>query len=114
VNILLVDDDATVRAWVARELESRGHVIIQVATSWDAYCAIEDEKFDAAIVDYDLGLGQDTGPNILRAIKRHDPTIGTCLYSGLTRPDCEDADLQIVKSDPRSLLSWIEYEATLR
>ncbi len=122
MNVLLVDDTTDFRESVARALRMRGYEVVEAGSSEDVdaiFIELDEPKspFEVVICDYDLGmLSTLDGPEILATIKGFDPTVGTCLWSGLTRDPCEAADLQIVKGLDAidELFSWLEYEASLR
>lgn len=120
MKILLVDDDKAFASSVLGALEMRGHEVVWAPFSQDAEDALYDADyegapFDCAIVDWDLGLlSAMDGDGVTRLIKRDNPTMGVLLWSGMNRPEVDEADAQLVKSDIDELFDWLKYEAELR
>jgi response regulator RpfG family c-di-GMP phosphodiesterase len=119
MNILLVDDHDVES--LSSLLEMRDYRV-QTAKSLQGAMDVllldqDDPQCDpvhVVITDYDLGpLSNGDGDQLLAAVKRNWPTIGTCLWSGLDRPPCDAADLQITKMDIDDLLDWLREEALI-
>ncbi|MCK6479646.1 MAG: sigma-54-dependent Fis family transcriptional regulator [Planctomycetaceae bacterium] len=78
-RILLVDDDATVLAILARDLAEEGYESLTAGTGSAALEAIAREDPDAVILD--LLLPDTTGQEVLRAIRRTRPDLPVVILS---------------------------------
>src|SRR5687767_5690449 len=63
-RVLVVDDDAMVGAFVARWLSSRGCEVVRAGGGRAALREAGKARFDAALLDVDLGPG-DSGVRVL-------------------------------------------------
>src|SRR5688572_5456172 len=70
-NILVVDDEDSIRHFVSRSLKDDGYHVRQAGTAEDARAAFSDETPDLVILD--MKLGQDDGLELLSAFKRQAP-----------------------------------------
>jgi NtrC-family two-component system response regulator AlgB len=68
-NLLIVDDEASLRRTLRTALESMGHQVGEAANSAAALAAVRRQRFDAAFLDLRLGAekGLDLLPELLRA-----------------------------------------------
>jgi NtrC-family two-component system response regulator AlgB len=69
MDILLIDDEATLRRTLRTTLESMGHVVAEAASGEQAVRQLQLQHFDLAILDLRLGrqAGLDVLPELLRA-----------------------------------------------
>ena len=75
-SVLLVEDEATFRRIIARNLSSRGLAVREAGSAAEAMEAINSETPDLMLLD--INLPDRTGWDVLRDIKRqgaHVPTI---------------------------------------
>ncbi len=70
-NILVVDDEDSIRHFVSRSLKDDGYHVRAAGTAEDARAAFGDETPDLVILD--MKLGQDDGLELLTAFKRQAP-----------------------------------------
>jgi len=70
-NILVVDDEDSIRHFVSRSLKDDGYHVRSAGTAEDARAAFSDETPDLVILD--MKLGQDDGLELLAAFKRQSP-----------------------------------------
>ena len=70
-NILVVDDQDSIRHFVSKALEDQGYSVQAVASLREARAALERDLPDLAI--FDLKLPDGTGIELLREIKRAQP-----------------------------------------
>lgn len=72
-KIVLVEDDATMRALLKTLLELEGHQVIQVTNAQqDIFQLIRTEKPNLIIIDVNLRQANGTGLDILKAIRKMD------------------------------------------
>jgi len=70
-NILVVDDEDSIRHFVSRSLKDDGYHVRSAGTAEDARAAFTDETPDLVILD--MKLGQDDGLELLGDFKRSSP-----------------------------------------
>ena len=73
MNFLVVDDDKTFRDATCFLIEEGGHYPEGVATAQQGLAALREEKFDAVLLD--LNLGADSGLDLLGEIQKLYPQI---------------------------------------
>ncbi|MEO6839314.1 MAG: response regulator [Bradyrhizobium sp.] len=84
-RILVVDDQADVRAMISIVLRVHHFEIVEAANAAAALKAIEDSSFDLAIVDIFL---QDTsGVDLIGMIRERIPNLPVVAISGMTTLD---------------------------
>ena len=70
-RVLVVDDDADIRALVARRVRSEGHAVIDVGSAAEALTAVEERGApDVAVLDISMA-GMD-GLELLEALRAQD------------------------------------------
>ncbi|MDX6714870.1 MAG: two-component system, OmpR family, response regulator [Baekduia sp.] len=86
-TILVAEDDATVRTFLADELTADGYELLVAETAADALRLLETKFPDLAILD--VGLGEGSGLDVMRrvraadgAVSRIDPDLPVLLLSG--------------------------------
>lgn len=79
-NILVVDDDAPVRAMLARLLRSRGYDVWQATNAAEARKAVERQQPDLVISD--IVMPGESGIELRRALLRGWPSLPVILVSG--------------------------------
>ena len=72
-RILVVDDEKSMCQFLSIMLRKEGYQITAVSTGKKAIEAIKNNKFDVVLSDIRMS-GMD-GIEVLREIKKHDPTI---------------------------------------
>ena len=78
-NILVVDDQDSIRHFVCKALEDEGYTVQAAGTVREARAAIEREMPDMAFLD--LKLPDGTGLELLREIKRVQPEVSVVLMT---------------------------------
>jgi DNA-binding NtrC family response regulator len=78
-NILVVEDQDSIRHFVVKALEDEGHVVRGVGSVREARAALEREMPDLAFLD--LKLPDGTGMELLREIKRVQPEVAVVLMT---------------------------------
>lgn len=79
-RILLVDDEANVRRVFSDVLKKEGYIVKGVKDGPEAIKAVEQEKFDLALVD--LRMPRMNGIEVLENIKKIKPNIPVIIYTG--------------------------------
>src|SRR5689334_9541679 len=70
-DLLVIDDEASLRRTLRTALESMGHRAAEAATGSQALDALRRQRFDAAFLD--LRLGQEKGLDLLPELLRAAP-----------------------------------------
>jgi signal transduction histidine kinase/ActR/RegA family two-component response regulator len=82
LRLLVIDDDAAVRATTARMLEAAGHSVDSVTQGTTALAALEAEAFDLLIVDFAMpGMN---GAELLRRARDIRPDVKALVISGFS------------------------------
>ncbi len=79
-NLLLVEDDEVFARVIARALEQRHYAVSHSSDSENALALIESQRFDAAILD--LNLGSETSLSLIEPLKQHNPQIRILILTG--------------------------------
>jgi DNA-binding NtrC family response regulator len=69
--LLIVDDEVPLRAGLAEEMRSQGHRVFEAGSSDETYTHLGREVIDVVLLD--LKLGNESGIDILRAIREDWP-----------------------------------------
>jgi two-component system OmpR family response regulator len=93
VRILLVEDDATVRGFVAKGLKEAGHVVEQADTGKEGLFFAVSETFDCIILDRMLPGGID-GLRLLETLRAQNNATPVLLLSALAHVDERVAGLK--------------------
>src|SRR5216117_2368256 len=78
-NILVVDDQDSIRHFVSKALEAEGYTVQTMASVREARAAVERDMPDLAVLD--LKLPDGTGLELLREIKRVQPEVSVILMT---------------------------------
>ncbi len=79
-NILVVDDDMSVRTTFSSVLRQEGYRVTAVKNGYEAIKAIDEESFDLALVD--LGMPGMDGIRVLEKIKTRRPQTRVIIFTG--------------------------------
>ncbi len=79
-HVLLVDDDATLRRVLAREVAAFGHRVDAAAHGEEALRMFADEPAELALVD--LRMPGMSGQELLEELLRRDPTLAVVVLTG--------------------------------
>jgi DNA-binding NtrC family response regulator len=80
LHVLVVEDDDTLRELLAEVLRGWGYQAVVVASGARAVELLETQLFEVAIVD--IHLPEMDGVELLRHLKRHDPSIEVLMMTG--------------------------------
>jgi NtrC-family two-component system response regulator AlgB len=79
MDFLVVDDDKTFRDATSFLIDGEGHYAEGAATGEQALASIKEERFDAVLLD--LNLGQRNGLDILLEIQKLQPNLPVVMFS---------------------------------
>jgi NtrC-family two-component system response regulator AlgB len=85
VDLLLIDDEASLRRTVRTALESMGHQVAEASTGEQALARLKQQRFDLAFLD--LRLGREHGLDLLPALLRESPTLGVVVMTAFASVD---------------------------
>lgn len=98
-KILIVDDSADTRTWLAELLTIEGYQVTQAAAGAEALEQISTHSFDLAVID--LRLPDLDGAEVMRAVHRQSPSTQLIMLTGA--PSVESA-IEAVRSDAHEYL----------
>ncbi len=108
-RVLIVEDEAGVRAILRDTFESSGHTVVEASTGIEAIRHLQDateEKFDMVISD--LGLPEASGLHVARWVREHVPDTIFILATGwpdmVTPQDHEECRLDAIIKKPFDVL----------
>jgi DNA-binding response OmpR family regulator len=81
LRILFVEDDAVLRSVITRNLEARGHQVLQSETAADALTKIVEEQVDLILLD--ILLPDRSGWDVLRRLERYQQEIPVVIISAI-------------------------------
>jgi DNA-binding response OmpR family regulator len=84
-RILLMDDQADVRAVVTLALRVKGHEVVGFESGAAGLAAFAQSHFDLAIVD--IFLGGMNGADVMAILREHSPNLPIVAISGVTALD---------------------------
>ncbi|MPT48666.1 MAG: hybrid sensor histidine kinase/response regulator [Sphingobium sp.] len=111
VQVLVVDDDAEIRAATAMVLRQNGYVPLMAAGPADAY--VLADLAQCALVDYQLAEGDGDGISLIAQLRLINPSLCCALVTADRSPDLTDkcraggADLFHKPASPEQLLRWL-------
>ena len=79
MDILLIDDESSLRRTLRTTLESMGHVVAESASGEQALHLLQRQRFDAAFLD--LRLGREAGIDVLPALLREAPDLAVVVIT---------------------------------
>lgn len=79
-NIIIVDDDESLRNMLTWEFQDLGYQVESSATCSEALALADHCQFDYALLDY--GLPDDTGENLARKLANIQPNLNIVMMSG--------------------------------
>ena len=78
-SILIVEDNGSLRRFMAKTLEKVGFRIVQARSGAEAYAALPRDYYDLVLLD--LALGDADGIDILKTIRRQDELLPVIVVS---------------------------------
>jgi two-component system, NtrC family, response regulator AlgB len=85
MNLLLIDDETSLRRTLRLTLESMKHRVIEAATGQAALAALGQETFDLAFLD--LRLGRESGLELLPRLLEASPGLGVVVMTAYAAVD---------------------------
>jgi DNA-binding NtrC family response regulator len=79
-KVLVVDDEEAIRSFLAEALTHWGYQVASAASGEEALEVIKDQLFDAALLD--IRMPEMDGIELLRQVKRYDPSIEVIIMTG--------------------------------
>ncbi|ODM46278.1 hypothetical protein A9320_06415 [Ruegeria sp. PBVC088] len=101
LHLLLLEDEASIRNVLLRNLRSWGFTVTATANAEEALLAIDGATFDLALLDNHVP-GAVTGAEIAAQIKARHPATPTILLTGLAKPGTggEGSGIDLVLAKP--------------
>jgi DNA-binding response OmpR family regulator len=84
-RVLLMDDQADVRAVIALALRIKGFDVVDSESAVAGLAAFEESAFDVAIVD--IFLGRSNGADVIKTLRERSPELPIVAISGVTALD---------------------------
>lgn len=79
MDILVIDDEASIRRATTLALEASGHYVEAVENSALALSALKEERFDLALLD--LHLGKENGLQVLPTLQQAQPGLPVVMFT---------------------------------
>jgi DNA-binding NtrC family response regulator len=92
--VLIVDDEALIRWFVAESLETSGHQILEASSAHEALAYFENGSAPVAVVVLDLKLPDSSDLGLLRRIQQLAPSCRIILMTAHGTPDILDEALR--------------------
>ena len=90
--ILVIDDDAEVRSFIAQSLEGLGHSVITAASGQEGLDRLVEQTPDLVLLDY--AMPEMHGAEVARIIRRTHPRLPIVFVTGYAESDQMDAALK--------------------
>lgn len=84
-HLLVVDDEASVRDFLANYLRKNGYQITTASSAGEAWRAVNEEKFDLVVLD--IVMPEEDGLQLLTGLKQFDPTLPVIMLTGTLNDD---------------------------
>lgn len=88
-NVLVVDDDDSIRELVVTLLRREGFAVDDVRSGHDAISALEEKQYDAVVLD--LMMRDGTGHDVLQRVSVQRPNVKCVVVISATSPANIDA-----------------------
>jgi NtrC-family two-component system response regulator AlgB len=79
MDILVIDDETSLRRTLRTTLESMGHTVAEAANGDQALTVLRGQRFDFALLD--LRLGRDSGMDLLSMLRRESPDLAVVVMT---------------------------------
>ncbi len=86
MNILLVDDEPTLRKMIKVMLRGRGHQVLDAGSGAEAVAIANGNAIDLLIAD--VVMDDMDGPSLARRLTRDNHALPVLFISGYPPPDC--------------------------
>ncbi len=96
--VLLVEDEAPVRAFASRALRMRGYTVLEAECAEDALETLEDKELNVDIFVTDVIMPGMDGPSWVRQARQERPDVKVVFVSGYAEEDFTDNQSQIPNS----------------
>jgi len=96
--VLLVEDEAPVRAFASRALQMRGFTVVEAESAEDALDILRDETLVFDVFVTDVVMPGEDGPTWVRQALKARPEVRTVFMSGYAEDDFADAQAKIPHS----------------
>jgi two-component system cell cycle sensor histidine kinase/response regulator CckA len=96
--VLLVEDEAPVRAFASRALRMRGYTVIEAENAEEALRLLEDPSVDVDIFVTDVVMPGMDGPSWVRKALEQRPNVKVVFVSGYAEDSFADTQLRIANS----------------
>ncbi len=96
--VLLVEDEAPVRAFASRALRLRGYTVLEAASAEDALKLLEDTSVEVDVFVTDVVMPGMDGPTWVREALKSRPDVRVVFVSGYAEDVFRDSDARIPKS----------------
>jgi len=96
--ILLVEDEAPVRAFASRALRMRGYTVLEAENAEDALKTLEDEALNVDVFVTDVIMPGMDGPSWVRKALEERPDVKVVFVSGYAEEDVVDQQSRIPNS----------------
>jgi NtrC-family two-component system response regulator AlgB len=119
MDILIIDDEASIRRATSLALEAAGHYVETAETGTVALRSLKESAFDLVLLD--LYLGDENGLQVLESIRREHPGVHVVMFTAnATIPNAVEAtrlgavDFLVKPFSPEQLRQALKRIATLR
>ena len=85
MNILVIDDEVSLRRTIRTALESMGHRVTEAGTSAEAVLSLSPVRPDLVLLD--LRLGRESGLDVLGALLKASPGLGIVVVTAYAAVD---------------------------
>jgi len=96
--VLLVEDEAPVRAFASRALRLRGHTVIEAGSAEEALEKLQDDTLKVDLFVTDVVMPGMDGPSWVRAALERRPEVKVVFVSGYAEDQIEDGSIGIPNS----------------
>ena len=96
--VLLVEDEAPVRAFASRALRLRGYTVLEAASAEDALKLLEDPTVEVDVFVTDVVMPGMDGPTWVREALKERPDVRVVFVSGYAEDVFRDSEARIPKS----------------
>ncbi|TCP63432.1 two-component system cell cycle sensor histidine kinase/response regulator CckA [Rhodovulum bhavnagarense] len=97
--VLLVEDEAPVRAFAVRALRLKGHTVLEAANGEDALDLLEDDALAPDILVTDMVMPEMDGPTLAAEVRIRRPGLPVLFMSGHAEDSMREARLRLDKAE---------------